>query len=101
MYETGILDNNFLLRTSSNIIELVVNGQCGSFFGPWWAPNNPLMEAVGTDPEADWQPYLIETDDDGSTSYHSQQPSYKYVVVRKGYEHPEVACKIVSVLLIM
>lgn len=98
MYETGILDNNFLLRTSSNIIELVVNGQCGSFFGPWWAPNNPLMEAVGTDPEADWQPYLIETDGDGSTSYHSQQPSYKYVVVRKGYEHPEVACKIVSVL---
>lgn len=98
MYETGILDNNFLLRTSSNIIELVVKGRCGSFFGPWWAPNNPLMEAVSTDPEADWQPYLIETDDDGSTSYHSHQPSYKYVVVRKGYEHPEVACKIVSVL---
>lgn len=98
MYETGILDNNFLLRTSSNIIELVVNGQCGSFFGPWWAPNNPLMEAVNADPDADWQPYLIETDADGSTSYHSQQPSYKYVVVRKGYEHPEIACKIVSVL---
>ena len=56
------------------------------------------MEAVSADQSADWQPYLIETDEDGSTSYHSQQPSYKYVVVRKGYEHPEVACKIVSVL---
>lgn len=98
MYESGILDNNFLLRTSSNIIELIVNGQCGSFFGPWWAPNNPLMDAVESDPDAEWMPYLIETDDDGSTSCYSQQPSYKYVVVRKGYEHPEIACKIVSVL---
>ncbi len=98
MYDNGILDENFLLRTSSNIIELIVNGQCGSFFGPWWAPNNPLMDAKEANPDAEWMPYLIATDDDGSTSYYSQNPSYKYVVVRKGYEHPEIACKIVSVL---
>lgn len=98
MYETGILDNNFLLRTSSNIIELVTNNQCGSFFGPWWAPNNPLMEAIAQNPEAEWMPYLLATNEDGSTSYYSQNPTYKYVVVRKGYEHPEIVCKIISAL---
>lgn len=98
MYEEGILDQSFLLRESSNIIDLVTNGQCGSFFGPWWAPNNPLMEAVKQDEDAIWRPYLIQTDKDGSTSFATQNPSTKWVVVRKDYEHPEIIMKIVSVL---
>lgn len=98
LYNQGVIDNDFLLRTSTNICELIENGLCGSFFGPWWAPNNPLANAVSKNPDADWQPYLIATDSDGTTSYHSQNPFYKYVVVRKGYEHPEIAAKMISVM---
>lgn len=98
LYKEGILDQDFLMRTSSNLIELIVDGQCGSFFGPWWAPNNPLMQAVEQNKDAKWQPYLIATEESGLTSYHTQNPSGKYIVVRKGYEYPEIACKIVSVL---
>lgn len=98
LYKEGILDQDFLMRTSSNLIELIVDGQCGSFFGPWWAPNNPLMQAVEQNKDAEWQPYLIATEKSGFTSYHTQNPSDKYIVVRKGYEYPEIACKIVSVL---
>lgn len=98
LYKEGILDQDFLMRTSSNLIELIVDGQCGSFFGPWWAPNNSLMQAVEQNKDAEWQPYLIATEESGLTSYHTQNPSGKYIVVRKGYEYPEIACKIVSVL---
>ena len=98
LYKEGILDQDFLMRTSSNLIELIVDGQCGSFFGPWWAPNNPLMQAVEQNKDAEWQPYLIATEKSGLTSYHTQNPSGKYIVVRKGYEYQEIACKIVSVL---
>lgn len=98
LYKEGILDQDFLMRTSSNLIELIVDGQCGSFFGPWWAPNNPLMQAVEQNKDAEWQPYLIATEKSGLTSYHTLNPSGKYIVVRKGYEYPEIACKIVSVL---
>ncbi len=98
LYKEGILDQDFLMRTSSNLIELIVDGQCGSFFGPWWAPNNPLMQAVEQNKDAEWQPYLIATEKSGFTSYHTQNPSGKNIVVRKGYEYPEIACKIVSVL---
>lgn len=98
LYNQGVIDNDFLLRTSTNICELIENGLCGSFFGPWWAPNNPLANAVSKNPDADWQPYLIATDSDGTTSYHSQNPCYKYVVVRKEYEHPEIAAKMISVM---
>lgn len=98
MYQQGTLDNNFLMRESSNIIELIVSGKCGSFFGPWWSPNNPLMSAMQKNPNAEWQPYLIQTDKDGQTSFASQNPNDKYVVIRKGYKHPEIVMKIVSVL---
>ena len=98
LYNQGVIDNDFLLRTSTNICELIENGLCGSFFGPWWAPNNPLANAVSRNPDADCQPYLIATNSDGTTSYHSQNPCYKYVVVRKGYEHPEIAAKMISVM---
>lgn len=98
LYQAGVLDNQFLVRTTTNMIELIEEGKCGSFFGPWWAPNNPLMSAISKNPDADWQPYMIATDADGSVSYCMQNPSYKYVVVRKGYKYPEVAIKILNVM---
>lgn len=98
LYADEILDRQFLVRTNTNMIELIENGKCGAFFGPWWAPNNPLMSAISKNPEADWQPYMISTREDGSVSYCMQKPSYKYVVVRKGYEYPEVAIKIINVM---
>lgn len=98
LYEEGVLDQNFMLRSMSNIAELIIEGKCGSFFGPWWAPNNPLMDAKAADPEAVWEPYLIATTQDGKTRYFDQRPSYKYVVVRKGFEHPEIVFKMASVM---
>ncbi|MCI5648990.1 MAG: extracellular solute-binding protein [Fusicatenibacter sp.] len=94
MYQEGILDPDFLIRTSDDIADLVVNGSCGIFFGPWWAPNNPLWKCH----EVDWQPYLIATGEDGSVSYCHQKMTGNYVVVRKDYEHPEVVMKILSVM---
>lgn len=98
LYEEGVLDQNFMLRNMSNIAELIIEGKCGSFFGPWWAPNNPLMDAKAADPEAVWEPYLIATTQDGRIRYFDQRPSYKYVVVRKGFEHPEIVFKMASVM---
>lgn len=97
-YNEGILDKDFLLRTSSNLIELIVQGKCGAFFGPWWAPNNPLCDAMQAESGAEWRPYLISTDGSGVTTYCNQSPSYKYVVVRKGYAHPELVVKQISAL---
>lgn len=97
-YERGILDKQFLMRTNNNIADTIIEGKCGAFFGPWWAPNNPLMEAVQESSEAEWKPYLLTNTEDGKTRYAQQNISTQYVVVRKGYEHPEVIMKMVSVL---
>lgn len=99
MYEKGILDKDFLFRTTSDIIKLIESGRCGSFFGPWWSPNNPLMHIVEKDKSIEWKPYLISTNEDGTTVYPSTNPTnYKYVVVSKNCEHPEIVWKIISVI---
>lgn len=97
-YQKGILDQKFLLRTNNNIADIIVEGKCGAFFGPWWAPNNPLMEAMKKNSEAEWKPYLLSNCEDGTTRYAQQNASTQYVVVRKGYEHPELIMKMISVL---
>lgn len=74
LYDRRILDRNFALR----------------------APNNPLMESYEKNREADWEPYYLQELADKNV-YESFRDN-KYVVVRKGYEHPEIVMKIISVL---
>ena len=98
LYESGILDPDFVLRAQNNLRDLVVEGKCGAFFGLWWSPNNPLMEAVSRDPESDWKPYYLTQEYQGHDNTLAAFRDNKYVVVRKGYEHPEIVMKIISVL---
>lgn len=100
LYERGILDRNFALRAQNNLRDLVVEGKCGAFFGLWWTPNNPLMDVYETDKNAEWKPYYFKENLSaaaGGDVYASFRDN-KYVVVRKGYEHPEIVMKIISVL---
>lgn len=96
LYERGVLDQNFALRAQNNLRDLVVSGKCGAFFGLWWTLNNPLMDIYETDKDAEWMPYYLQ-EVDWKNVYASFSDS-KYVVVRKGYEHPEIVMKIISVL---
>lgn len=96
LYERGVLDKNFALRAQNNLRDLVIDGKCGAFFGLWWTPNNPLMDVYETDKEANWQPFYLQPTD-WQNVYDTFQDN-KYVVVRKGYEHPEIVMKIISVL---
>lgn len=98
LYREGILDQSFALRQQNNLRDLVINGKCGAFFGLWWTPNNPLMEARDKDPTADWQPFYLTGDRESADNVFASYADRKYVVVRKGYEHPEIVMKIVSVL---
>lgn len=98
LYKQGILDPDFALRAQNNIRDLVVNGKCVAFFGLWWTPNNPLMDEYRKNKETDWEPYYLTADAKRTVEVYSTFWDSKYVVVRKGYEHPEIVMKILSVL---
>ena len=96
-YETGILDQDYMMRTPGEIGELIRDNRCGAFFGWWWAPNNPLLEAVEANPGAEWKPYVI-ADEHGEVRSYIYGKTSPCIVVRKGYEHPEIVAKYVSAI---
>lgn len=96
-YEKGVLDEEYMMRTTKEIGDMVKEGHCGAFFGWWWAPNSPLLASVGADPDAVWKPYLIG-DDEGKVNSYVYSKGTQYIVVRKGYEHPEIVMKITTAL---
>ena len=98
LYEDGILDSRFLLRKTDNIDDLLVNGCCGAIFGRWWAPNNPLSLSYNADNTAEWKPYLFAEDVQNQPQTFESYDEWMYVVVRKGYEHPEIVGKYVSAI---
>ena len=98
LYQDGILDSRFLLRKTDNIDELLINGYCGAAFGRWWAPNNPLSLSYSEDKSAEWKPYLFAEDVQDEPQTFESYDEWMYVVVRKGYVHPEIVGKYVSAI---
>ena len=72
------------VRKGDDITSLIVNGQTGAFFGPWWAPDYPLNDAKKLNPNAQWTPYIAPTNEDGSVTAYTQNPASEYFVVRYG-----------------
>lgn len=102
LYKNGTIDPHFLLRTDENIEQMIENGTCGAIFGKWWAPNNPLNRTLtsgaGGDRQngpADWKPYVFGGSDRGT---YVDDETRLYVVARRGFSHPELIAKQISVL---
>ncbi|MBP3039026.1 extracellular solute-binding protein [Bacillaceae bacterium Marseille-Q3522] len=95
-YEKGLIDPQVAVRDS--IESIIISGQVGAFFGPWWSADYPLNSARQKNPNADWQPYMISNDGSGTVTCYTGNPAVSFLVVRKGYEHPEILPKIASAL---
>ncbi|MFC4302617.1 extracellular solute-binding protein [Cohnella boryungensis] len=95
-YEEGIIDNDFVLR--KDIYDIVELNRTGIVFGPWWSPFWPLSGAVAKDTKADWKVYAAPVDANGLFVTNGSPVTDRYLVVRKGYAHPEAAIKMLNFL---
>ncbi|RKP57147.1 extracellular solute-binding protein [Cohnella endophytica] len=93
-YKRGIIDNEFVLYREAQ--EPIVSHKAGMFFGPWWAPYWPLAEAVANDTKAEWRAYAAPVDGDGKFVTHMSPTTDRFLVVRKGFEHPEAVVKMLN-----
>lgn len=99
LYKKGLIDPQIAARKGDDITSLIVNGQAGAFFGPWWSPDYPLNDAKKLNPNVKWTPYIAPVNSDGTVTAYTQNPaSGDYFVVRKGFKHPELLVKIASVI---
>ena len=96
LYQDGVIDPEFATKNTDKSNEILVGGKGGIMMGPWWIPWWPLADSVSNDPNADWQPFMLK-DKDGSYTFSMGDYTYSFVVVKKGYPHPELALKILNV----
>lgn len=94
-YRRGLIDPEFALYKETQ--EPIISGRAGMFFGPWWMPYYPLSEAVALDTRAEWRAYAAPLDSSGQFVTHLAPVTDRYLVVRKGYEHPEAVVKLLNV----
>ena len=97
MYKNGAIDPEIGVRKES--AEAVISGKAGIFFGTWWMSYSPLMDALRINPEANWQCYAVPLTNEGTWKPHLGSPTNLYLVVRKGYEHPESVVKLTNFAL--
>ncbi|NLG96018.1 MAG: extracellular solute-binding protein [Chloroflexi bacterium] len=95
-YKAGLIDPDFATKNTDTSNQIVVGGQGGIMIGPWWISWWPLNDSVANDPNANWQPFMIK-DKNGEYTFSMGDYTNSFVVVRKGYEHPEVVLKILNI----
>lgn len=93
-YKRGLIDPDFPLYQETQ--EPIVASKTGIFFGPWWMPFFPLSDAVRINVNAEWRAYAAPLDVQGRFIIHSAPATDRFLVVRKGYEHPEAVVKLVN-----
>ncbi len=98
LYAAGLIDRDIGVRQEP--AEVIASGAAGMFFGPWWAPYGPIDPANKNNPRANWQAYALPLNKNGEYRPHMSTSTNKFVVVRKGYEHPEAVMKILNNLVL-
>lgn len=96
-YKEGLLDKEFATRTNDDVVGLISSGKCGAYIGPWWSPFNQAQTSTYAKEHAQWINVSCPVGTDGKVQGINTKPYQGFVVVRKGYEHPELAMKIVNV----
>ncbi|WP_424768527.1 extracellular solute-binding protein [Paenibacillus sp. sgz302251] len=97
MYANGIIDKEIGIRKAAE--ETVISGKAGMFFLGFYGGYWPLPSAWQNDPKANWQAYAAPLDAEGKYNVKVTNPSNGYLVVRKGYKHPEAPIKLNNLYL--
>lgn len=96
LYDEGVLDPQFGVRTSDDISEMLINGQMGIYFGNW--ASCPSAGVYEMDPSAHFKCYNI---DNGSGQVNFPAPlstADRYLVISKDCENPEAIFKILELI---
>ncbi|MFD0715607.1 extracellular solute-binding protein [Paenibacillus sp. GCM10027626] len=97
LYAKGLIDQEMGIRESA--AEVVINGKAGIFFAPYSGGYWPVPEALKNNPRANWQAYALPLDEKGKFNAKVFNRTQSFIVVRKGYEHPEAVIQVANLIL--
>lgn len=92
MYKKGIFSKEF---ATADTISDIAAGKVGIVCGAWWIPGWPLGDSMKNNPNATWIPVKIPSPD-GNYYTYSPEPTNQWIVVKKGFKHPEAVIKLIN-----
>ncbi|WP_337101094.1 ABC transporter substrate-binding protein [Paenibacillus sp. YIM B09110] len=95
MYKEGSLDKEYGLKDGGKTTEDASSGRAGIVFEAWYAPYYPLGNTIYNNPNADWKAYPLLSDE-GKLNIGSNPSPGGYLVVKKGFEHPELLIQLIN-----
>ncbi|WP_308635108.1 extracellular solute-binding protein [Paenibacillus silvisoli] len=96
MYKDGSIDSEFALRDGNKTAEFIASDRAGMMLGMWWNPFWPIGGEIDNNPKAEWKAYPIMTGD--HVNVGNEFYSNSFMVVKKGFKHPELAVKIMNTM---
>lgn len=96
LYKDGQIDPEFASKDGGKIAEALTSGKLGMYFGAMWTPLYPLQDGKNNNPDMEWQAYPVPAMGNDLPKVSAAFPVTKYFAVRKGYEHPEAAIKLLN-----
>ncbi|MFD0715462.1 extracellular solute-binding protein [Paenibacillus sp. GCM10027626] len=99
MFKNKEIDPEFGVKDTGKVIESLVSGKIGMFFGQHWNAFWPLGDAMTKDPKADWRPYPIVSADDKPAKPIIGSGVTGYFAVKKGFAHPEAIIKLANMYI--
>lgn len=95
MYKAGLIDADWASKGSTEE-EMISSGQYGIVFGRYFYPFL-LKGSKLNNPSAEWECFPVPSyDKSAQTTVMGTNYTNGYIVVRKGYEHPEVLIKMMN-----
>lgn len=96
MYKAGLIDPEFGVKDATKVSETAVSGKAGMYYGAMWTPLWPLQQGKDQDAKSDWVAFPIVSADDKPAQPLVNVTVDYYQVVRKGFEYPEAAVKLLN-----
>lgn len=97
MFKAGQIDPEFAVKDGVKVAESVTSGKIGLLFGHFWNASWPFNDMNKQALNADWKPFPLVSKSGAGQPYLPEATPSSYYVVKKGYEHPEAAVKLLNV----
>ncbi|MDR6552017.1 extracellular solute-binding protein [Paenibacillus qinlingensis] len=96
LYKSGEIDKEFSVKTADQLLQDIVAGKIGMFYGAFSEPLNKLNKAVTADAKQVWEMYpLPSVDAKPALAQVTAMPAY-YWVVNKKSKNPAAAIKMMN-----
>lgn len=96
-FEEGLIDEQYGTRTWDDVSAAIVSEQNGVLFGPWHIPDWLLNNVHAMNKEAQFTPYAVADESGKVNAFHANPSTPGFMVVRKGFEHPEVLVQLENI----